>query len=359
MNARSLMVLMLALVCGVSAAVAVSQIRPETVEVASDTTPIVAAAIDIPRGTSITADILKTMDWPKDQMPEGAITSIEEVVGRTAVIPMLQNEPLVERKIDEGLGVASLIGPGMRAFTISTPDMGSKVAGLLLPGNKVDVLWTQTQRVRSGGPNDFTGGASVSTLLQGVQVFAIDQAVEKSSGTTTELSKTKTQSVTLLVTEEQAKKLSLAQSEGTLSLALRRDDDASDTTSPIITLNDLRGVQGGPPIREGLATAASFFRDVIKANQQMMEKQLEAEAKAKAEEEARIAAEQERKEREAAEAAAPKPIEPVWVRIRTLRGRNSGQVNLQLHGRAQVSPLSGQSAVRAGDGNPSAVSMSD
>lgn len=320
------MVLGLAMVCGVSAAVAVSQMKPEQVKVELETTAVVTAAIDIPRGTSVTADVLKMVEWPKGQLPEGAMLSIDDIVGRTAIIPMLQGEMVLERKVAEGLGVASLIGPGMRAFTISTPDMGSKVAGLLLPGNKVDVLWTQINN-----RDEFSGGASVATLLQRVEVFAIDQATEKLSGSRTD---GKLQSVTLVVSEEQAKRLSLAQSQGALSLALRRDDDKADTTSPIITLNNLRGVQGGPPTQSGLATAAAFFKDWMAANQAAAEK---AAAIAKEEELARKA-ELARAEAIAKEEEAKRllPPEPVWVRIRTLRGRNSSQVNLQLHGQAKV-----------------------
>jgi Flp pilus assembly protein CpaB len=49
-----------------------------------DTIAVVVAAVDVPRGTTITSDILKTRDVPRDLVPEGAITRLEDAVDRIA-----------------------------------------------------------------------------------------------------------------------------------------------------------------------------------------------------------------------------------------------------------------------------------
>ncbi len=309
MNFRTIVVLMLALVCGVSAAIAVTQIQPAsaTVEVEAETTPVVTAAIDIPRGSALSGDVMVVSDWPKDRVPDGAFENLEEIEGQSVVIPLLQGEPILRGKVSEGRGVASLIKPGMRAFTISTPTVSSKVAGLLMPGNFVDVIWTQTRR-----DDEFSGGASAMTLLQQVEIFATDHDLETDAGKGKQ-GDPKVQSVTLAVTEPQAKMLSLAESQGTLNLALRRDDEERDRPSGNITLNDLRRLPHGVSTGERIAAMASFIKELVpeRPEEDPVEEEPEVE-----------------------EPASPPP--PTWVRIRTIRGRSSGQVNLQLYGNSQV-----------------------
>ena len=49
---------------------------------------------------------------------------------------MIREKKLAEK--GSGRGMAALIKPGMRAFTIQTPSLSSSMAGLILPGNR----WT-------------------------------------------------------------------------------------------------------------------------------------------------------------------------------------------------------------------------
>ena len=63
--------------------------------------------------------------------------------------------------------------PGMRAFTIHTPSMSSGMAGFAMPGDHVDVLLTM-----SGDDKDGTGGGSTMTLLENIEVMAVDQTTD-------------------------------------------------------------------------------------------------------------------------------------------------------------------------------------
>ncbi len=294
MNLRTLLIVGLAVLFGVSAAIGVSRRMQANgpAVVAVEMVPIVVAAVEMPRGTAVTSVMLTTDEWPKDKLPAGAITSTEDAVGCTVTIPLLKGEPLLDQKIAKagfGRGVAPLVANGMRAFTVQTPTLTSGVGGLVLPGNKVDVLWTATTN-KNRSDNDETGGGATVTLLQNIEILAADQQIgEEDAPVGKQVAANKElRSVTLQVTETDAKKLSLAQQKGTINLALRNGGDAESVNSPIVTLNDIRFAQGRPP------------------------------------------------ERDQGVRAIPAPPVSLRVRIRTLHGRHPGHVQLELFGKAVI-----------------------
>src|SRR5205085_1952034 len=123
------------------------------------------------------------------------------------------------------------IPTGKRAFTVQAPNVPPAEAGFLLPGNKVDVLLTVGQ---------VGSVAATVPLVQNVQVLAVDQRGFVA------------RSVTLLVTPEEAARLDLGQSKGTLHLALRRPEDNQHVTvrRPAVAelrLMEAKGAEPGPP----------------------------------------------------------------------------------------------------------------
>jgi pilus assembly protein CpaB len=282
----------LALVFGGSAAVGVRQyIGPGT---RTETVQVVVAKINIPRGMLISGELVKTRDYPKDLIPAGAILKAEDAINRSAFASMVKDEPMLDSKLSPKgqRGLASLVTGGMRAFTITT-NVASGVAGFILPGNKVDVLLT----VQGSGTNDFTGGGSTTTLLQNVEILAVDQKVEAPAEN--KVSANDLRSVTLLVTPSQAAKLSLGQSKGTLHLTLRNPEDQGPAKVRPTTVHDIQFL-GEAPSRPWDERA----KDLIKAW---------GEALAK---------------RPATPPAPPIKAEPPRKTIRTIRGNSEGLVTL-------------------------------
>src|SRR5262249_16169427 len=140
-----------------------------------------------------------------------------------------------------GRGLAALIPKGMRAFTIQTTSVVAGVAGFVLPGSRVDVLLTVSSQ---GGNNDQTGGGTTTTLLQGVEILAVDQRLQAPAENKNNLKEL--QSVTLLVTPDQAAKLDLGQNKGLLHLTLRNPDDDQPADTRPTTLASLRFQQQKP-----------------------------------------------------------------------------------------------------------------
>jgi pilus assembly protein CpaB len=291
---RSILIVALALVFGGSAAVGVNTLVKRPTAPKLDTVPVVVAAADIPRGGTITADLLKTRDFPKDLVPLGAISKLQDAVDRAVYIPLVKDDPVLEGKLapkGSGRGLAALIPKGMRAFTIQTPNVAVGVAGFVLPGNNVDVLLTVTDQ----GGNSETGGGSTTTLLQNVEILAVDQTMDAPAEN--KMNK-EMRSVTILVTPQNANLLNLGQNKGTLHLALRNLEDKQDARTRPSTLADIRFHQGKPWDERAKGV-------------------LEALAKALAQ----------RKPEAVAVANAPAP--PRRIAIRPLRGTHDGAVIVQ------------------------------
>jgi pilus assembly protein CpaB len=207
-----------------------------------ETTPVVIATCNLVRGRMVTSKDVKVCLWPKSLCPEGALASAEEAVGRAALSAVIGGEPILNAKLaakDAGRGLAALVPKGMRAYAIQVSRGASGVAGFILPGNKVDVLLS----LRSS-PSDENGGGTTMTLLQSVEILAVDQQLDAPAEN--KVNPKDLSSVTLLVTPEQVARLDLGQSVGQLTLALRNPEDAGDTGPQLATLADIRGYRDKP-----------------------------------------------------------------------------------------------------------------
>jgi pilus assembly protein CpaB len=237
------MIITLSLIFGGSAAVGVNSFLNNPSGPRADAVSIVVAAMDLPRGGNITADLVKVRAFPKDLAPAGALTKVEDAVDRGVAIPLMKDDPVLESKLTPkgaGRGLAALIPKGMRAYSVKVPDVAQGVAGFILPGNRVDVLLSIGE---IAGSND-TGGGSTTTLLQNVEILAVDQKMDAPTDNKVDAKELRT--VTLLVTPQQANLLDLGQNKGTLHLDLRNLEDKQAAWTQPATLTDLRFRQEKP-----------------------------------------------------------------------------------------------------------------
>jgi pilus assembly protein CpaB len=245
MSLRTVLILALALVSGLSAVAGLNVLRqPVMAAQAPETVSVVVAVADISRFTTISTDMLTTHPYPKDLVPSGALTSMQEALDRVVFTPILKDEPILNGKLAAkglGRGMAAGIPTGMQAKTISVPTMSSGVAGFILPGNKVDVLLTVTS---NGSKDDPTGGGSATPLLQAVEVLAVDQRVDAPAEN--KVNPKEMRSVTLLVTPRQAAMLTLGERKGTLDLSLRNPNDHSSARRGAVTMDDIRFLEVKP-----------------------------------------------------------------------------------------------------------------
>ncbi len=119
----------------------------------------------------------------------------------------------------------------MRLKTIKV-DAEKSAAGLLGPGDRVDVQLFVRKDQRTG-----VDTAKSKIILQNVRVFAVDQTIQRSADGGEERSVAKT--VSLMLTPEQASKLSLAEQIGEISLIPRNPDDEESAVASEYTVDDL------------------------------------------------------------------------------------------------------------------------
>jgi pilus assembly protein CpaB len=204
----------------------VDRTKPVIVEQApaDNSTAIVVAKNRLDFGNTLKAEHLRLVKWPMDSVPEGAFTSVAQVLGenedRVVLRTIEVNEPVLKTKVSGFGGRASLsamLTPDMRAVTIRVNDVNG-VAGFVLPGDRIDVLLT---RDPSGGTSNSAVNLITDVLLQNVKVLGIDQDASERKDVPAVA-----KAVTLEVTTEQAQKLALASQLGTLTLMLRNTTNA-------------------------------------------------------------------------------------------------------------------------------------
>ncbi|TDW37032.1 pilus assembly protein CpaB [Rhizobium azibense] len=202
---------------------------------------LVVAAKPMRFGDRIRPENLKAIPWPSNETPTGSFASIDAVVGddaqpRYAMAAIDPGEPVLSSKITgagERATLSAALDQGMKAVSIRVNDVLG-VAGFVRPSDRVDVLLTRLVRGKAGNDQTF-----VDVLLQGVKVLAVDQTADERKD---EPSVVKT--VTFEVTTDEAQRLTLGATIGTLSLTLRNIASSSIEETRQITVADL----GGGPI---------------------------------------------------------------------------------------------------------------
>jgi pilus assembly protein CpaB len=174
---------------------------------------IVVAARSLDRGVALQAGDVKLAPWGGAAVPQGALTTLNQVEGLTLVSAVQENEPLLPSRLasrTSGAGAGLGIVPGMRAVSIHATD-SSGIVNILRPGHKVDVQLVLTQA--SSLPE-------LRTILQNIEVLSVSAQNDSRNNPV----------VTLLVSPEGADMAGLGDSAAHLRLVLRNplDDAQSD-----------------------------------------------------------------------------------------------------------------------------------
>lgn len=200
---------------------------------------VLVAARALPAGTLLRADDMRWVEMPALATPPGAFLRTQagdnEPLGAATRRSFDAGEALVADQLikpTEAGFLPAVLAPGMRATSIAV-DAAEGGAGLIAPGDRVDVILTQTFT----DPNINVGSRSVGeTILQNLRVIAIDQTTNltESSGTATTRAATEPRlpkTVTLEVSVRQAEVLMVAGQLGKLQLTLRSLADAAQPGS--------------------------------------------------------------------------------------------------------------------------------
>jgi len=200
---------------------------------------IVVAAAEIPSGTMLTPDMVRLQAWPADSVVPGAFATVEEVVNRGVIDDVLPSEPITEAKlaaVGAGAGLQTTIPPGMRAVAVRVNDVIG-VAGFAGPGPHVDVVVTANP----------AGREYISrVVVANVEVLSAGTLTDRTQ--TAQGNPTPASVVTLLVTPPDAEKITLAQNQGQIALALRNPLDVEMVETKGVRMSALIGEPDPPPV---------------------------------------------------------------------------------------------------------------
>jgi pilus assembly protein CpaB len=130
----------------------------------------------------------------------------------------------VMRPGDHGF-LAAVLQPGMRAVTVAV-DATTGAAGLIWPGDRVDLILTQTIQATA---MPLGHRVAAETVLSDVRVIAIDQQLVQ--GADANQTDNQARTVTLEVTQDQAVSVSVATRLGRLSLSVRSADAGTNVAA--------------------------------------------------------------------------------------------------------------------------------
>ncbi|MBI2914367.1 MAG: Flp pilus assembly protein CpaB [Firmicutes bacterium] len=196
-------------------------------------TPVVVATSNIPVRTPLTKPRLALRNMPGALVPPGAATSLGQVAGRYAGSTIHAGEVvLLSRVTGDGseTGLAVRVPPGMRAIGIEA-EGANFMAGLIQPGDRIDLLLMEEDGVGEGSPG--------FTTLSGVPVLAVGRrsGEEEAAGGRDTVSPpgygaqdalSRSDLVTVAVSPEDAARIFAGEQRGALRVVLRSLQEPMD-----------------------------------------------------------------------------------------------------------------------------------
>lgn len=256
-----LILLVLALSAGGTAAYMVKAVQPTEANADSDTgTPVMAtvdilvAANDLPAGAALKAEDMRWQVWPVAAANDAFIrysarpAAATELAGTVLRVPLRAGTPVIEDQVGNTNSgyLSGVLTPGMRAVAI--PVSADRTAGgFILPNNRVDVLLA----LACNASGDCENGVNVRTILQNVRVLAIDQ-----SGDDAQKNAVVGKTATLELSPADAERIIGAEAAGRLSLILRAAQDET-----IVALDPVRA-EATPAPAAPVAVPATTSRTI-------------------------------------------------------------------------------------------------
>ena len=161
---------------------------------------------DIPRGLpgeQAANEFVKASKVPRDLFPSTALTALDPLAGKVALAPLSANTILVEGQFVDPrqaqVTFSQKIPAGKVAITVSV-DQVRGVAGLLVPGDKVNIL--------------VVDGGAQRVLFQNVDIIDIGTTAAPQAGETEAVANPGSGLITFAVPPESASRIAYAATQG-------------------------------------------------------------------------------------------------------------------------------------------------
>lgn len=190
--------------------------------------PVAVAKVNIPARQVISRQMVEFTQMPSNYANPASLGRPEEVVGKIARSDIYTGEQVLKNNIaspnDPAEGLAMTVEPGRRAMTVAINDI-TGVAGLLRPGDQVDILGTLP-----------VGNQTITSLIvQNIRILAVNKSTSESSDS----KPGQTGTLTLSLSPGEAQQLTLAAEKGNIRVLLRTPADKDWVSVPSTNVNHL------------------------------------------------------------------------------------------------------------------------
>lgn len=201
---------------------------------------VIVASQDLEPGSFLDTSTVSVREIPREFVSSAATAADEwsDVKGRVIAFPIKSGEPVLRTYLaqEPGAGFSSQLPPGTRALTFPVSDESS-IAGLLQPGDRIDLFFTTTN-----------GNESVTIpLLYNVAVAATGVRTVSNSSQVSDGQELSYTTITVTVPPVDAAKITLAQEAGKITVTLRQREDDAPTQIDRITKQNLLTQNIGKP----------------------------------------------------------------------------------------------------------------
>ncbi len=225
----------------------------------ADTGPeILVATKPLQIGTIIDPTTFRYQPWPKNLVDNAYYIKgqfdMNKLAGTVVRTTITVGQPITNGALvspgDRGF-LAAALGPGMRAvtFPIAGTNGSSGVAGFVFPGDRVDLVLTQTI---AGGPGQPL--KTSETIVRNLRVLATDQKITAATDDKGGRIVAPFTNITVEATPRISEKITVAQTLGSLSLSLRSIADSQADLERAIATGDVKLPKGDPAAERRIIT---------------------------------------------------------------------------------------------------------
>jgi pilus assembly protein CpaB len=215
-----------------------SQIEAE-LKAGRKTKAVVVAARNLEAGDVLTSDTAAVREFPVEFLHESAVSSdqFDRLEGEALLVGVRAGEPIlpVYTVTRGGAFFSGSVKEGRRALTIEVDELSS-IAGMVRPGDKIDLIMTAKPPAMTQGVTMLGARSERFTfpLLSDVEVLATGRTQRGTGGQTATYS-----TVTLNVTPQEANAIIAAKADSSVTAVLRSPKDDKPNPSRAISVSDV------------------------------------------------------------------------------------------------------------------------
>lgn len=180
--------LLLAVMAGVLAVLALRQAVPKAEPARVTTRPVIVARQDLAARQILAQDMLATRELPLEEIPSGAVYRIEDAVGKFSLLEVKAGQPLLAQNLiapstgpgavlTSSVQLAALLPPNKVAVVLPVSDLLSQ-SGDLNIGDRIDLLAS----MMVAGAKEGEGGQVTLMNIQNVPIVKVLQQAPPTSG---------------------------------------------------------------------------------------------------------------------------------------------------------------------------------